>query len=35
MKIDLNKLEAIARAADKDNPGVCYSADHVNEPVTQ
>lgn len=30
MRIDLDKLEAIARAADKDNPGVCYSADHVD-----
>lgn len=30
MRIDLDKLEAIARAADKDNPGVCYRADHVD-----
>lgn len=30
MKIDLDRLEAIARAADKDNPGVCYIADHVD-----
>lgn len=36
MKIDLGKLETIARAADKDNPGICYNADHVDGyPIAQ
>lgn len=30
MKIDLDELERRARAADKDNPGMCYGADHVD-----
>jgi hypothetical protein len=30
MKIDLDELERIARAADKDNPGACYLADRVD-----
>lgn len=30
MKIDLDNLERIARAADSDNPGVCFQADHVD-----
>lgn len=29
-QIDLDRLEAIARAADKDNPGICFHADHVD-----
>lgn len=28
--IDLNELERLARAADKDNPGICYSADEID-----